>query len=90
MNEWMNITFSYLLLNMDTIKWIQGFFFTVCPAAIMKVAKFSLENDRTFIINLSAPFISQFFKEPLMEAFKYVDILIGNEDVSDFHFKIND
>jgi len=32
-----------------------------------------------FILNLSAPFIAQFFKDPLDELLPYVDILIGNE-----------
>lgn len=31
------------------------------------------------MMNLSAPFLSQFFKEPLMDAMPYVDILFGNE-----------
>lgn len=32
-----------------------------------------------FILNLSAPFIAQFFKDPLDQLMPYVDILIGNE-----------
>ena len=32
-------------------------------------------------MNLSAPFIAQFFKGPLMEAMPHVDILFGNESV---------
>jgi hypothetical protein len=60
----------------------KGFFFTVSPPSIMKLAKFALENNRTFAINLSAPFISQFFKDPLMEAMPYVDYVFGNEDVN--------
>jgi adenosine kinase len=32
-----------------------------------------------FILNLSAPFIAQFFKDPLDQVLPYVDILIGNE-----------
>jgi adenosine kinase len=32
-----------------------------------------------FILNLSAPFIPQFFKDPLDQILPYVDILIGNE-----------
>lgn len=36
-------------------------------------------REQTFILNLSAPFISQFFKDPLDEVLPYVDILIGNE-----------
>jgi adenosine kinase len=34
------------------------------------------------MMNLSAPFISQFFKDPLMAAFPYIDILFGNESES--------
>ena len=30
-------------------------------------------------MNLSAPFISEFFDKPLLEALPYVDILFGNE-----------
>ena len=51
----------------------------------MRIAKFSCENNRTFTINLSAPFLSQFFKDKMMEAFPYVDILFGNDDVSASH-----
>ena len=35
-------------------------------------------------MNLSAPFIAQFFKGPLMEAMLHVDILFGNESVCYF------
>lgn len=45
----------------------------------MTVAKTALERNKPFIMNLSAPFISQFFKEPLMKAMPYVDLLFGNE-----------
>lgn len=61
----------------------QGFFLTVSPESILKVAKHASDHDKIFCMNLSAPFISQFFKEPLMEVMPYVDILFGNETVSD-------
>ena len=35
-----------------------------------------------FTMNLSAPFLCQLFKKPMMDAFCYVDILFGNETVS--------
>jgi adenosine kinase len=35
--------------------------------------------NQLFILNLSAPFIAQFFKDPLDQILPYVDILIGNE-----------
>ena len=56
----------------------------------MKLAKFSLENNRTFTINLSAPFISQFFGEKVKAALPYVDIIFGNEDVRNYYlFQFN-
>jgi len=45
--------------------YIAGFPLTVCPPAILKVAKHACEKKKTFMMNLSAPFICQFFKEPL-------------------------
>lgn len=59
--------------------YISGFFLTVSPPSIMNVAKKALERNKPFIMNLSAPFISQFFKEPLMQAMPYVDLIFGNE-----------
>lgn len=59
--------------------YISGFFLTVSPPTIQAIAKHALGNDRLFMMNLSAPFLSQFFKEPLMAAMPYVDILFGNE-----------
>ncbi|KAI8993168.1 Ribokinase-like protein [Pilobolus umbonatus] len=38
------------------------------------------DNNKTFALNLSAPFLSQFFKERLDSVIKNTDILFGNED----------
>lgn len=54
---------------------------TVSPDTIMEVAEHACANNKTFMMNLSAPFLSQFFKEPMMKAFPYIDILFGNETV---------
>ena len=62
-----------------TIFYITGFFLTVSPPAIMYLAKHAAEHKKTFCMNLSAPFISQFFSEPLLAALPFVDILFGNE-----------
>jgi adenosine kinase len=59
--------------------YISGFFLTVSPPSILKVAEHALQKNRLFMMNLSAPFISQFYKEPLMQAMPYIDILFGNE-----------
>ena len=62
------------------ILYITGFFFTVSPESIRRVAEFSLANDRTFCINLSAPFVNEFFKDRIAEIVPYVDIVFGNDD----------
>eukprot|EP00128_Syssomonas_multiformis_P012371 Colp12_sorted_trinity150504_noHs@19494 len=59
--------------------YISGFFLTVSPDSILEVAKHASETGKTFAMNLSAPFLVQFFKEPMMKAAPYWDILFGNE-----------
>ncbi|XP_075872348.1 adenosine kinase b isoform X1 [Nelusetta ayraudi] len=70
---------NWELVKKAKVYYIAGFFLTVSPESILKVAKHASENDKIFCMNLSAPFISQFFKEPLMKVMPYVDILFGNE-----------
>lgn len=70
---------NYKFVQNADFYYISGFFLTVSPPSIMTVAKRALERNKPFIMNLSAPFISQFFKEPLMQAMPYVDLLFGNE-----------
>ncbi|XP_073841907.1 adenosine kinase 2 isoform X1 [Musca autumnalis] len=67
------------LLEAAEYYYISGFFLTVNPPSIMEVAHHAHNHNRTFMMNLSAPFLSQFFKEPMMAALPYVDILFGNE-----------
>ncbi|MES1909879.1 MAG: hypothetical protein MHM6MM_002566 [Cercozoa sp. M6MM] len=59
-----------------------GFFLTVSPPSIMQMAEHALANGQLFAMNLSAPFICQYFKEPLLQALEYVDILFANETES--------
>ncbi|TPX65331.1 adenosine kinase [Spizellomyces sp. 'palustris'] len=56
-----------------------GFFLTVSPPAAMLIGEHAAKNNKVFTMNLSAPFISQFFTKPLDELLPYVDILFGNE-----------
>lgn len=59
--------------------YISGFPLTVCPDAMLEVAKVANEHNRKFIMNLSAPFLCEFFKDQMMQVMPYVDILFGNE-----------
>lgn len=69
--------------------YVSGFFLTVCPPAIMNVAKHAADNDKYFMMNLAAPFISQFYSAPLNEALPYVDILFSNEEEVEAYSKAN-
>lgn len=59
-----------------------GFFITVSPDAMMAMAKHCCENDKTYCLNLSAPFICEVppFKKTLTDLMPYVDYLFGNEN----------
>jgi len=71
---------NWSLIEKAKVFYISGYFFTVCQEAILKIANYALEHKRTFSINLSAPFISQFFKDRILSAIPYVDIIFGNDD----------
>jgi len=70
---------NWSLVEKARFGYIAGFFLTVSPETIVAVGKHFAENDKTFMMNLSAPFLCQFFKDPMMKAMPYVDILFGNE-----------
>lgn len=70
---------NWALVEKAKFIYIAGFFLTVSPESIMHVARHVAEKGKVFAMNLSAPFISEFFKEPQLEALPYVDFLFGNE-----------
>nr|XP_057917176.1 adenosine kinase-like isoform X2 [Doryrhamphus excisus] len=77
--EHLDVDTNWELVTKAKVYYIAGFFLTVSPESILKVAKHASENNKIFCMNLSAPFICQFFKEGLMKIMPYVDILFGNE-----------
>ena len=50
---------SWALVEKAKFVYIAGFFLTVCPPAIMKIAKHVAQENKTLIMNLSAPFLCQ-------------------------------
>lgn len=62
---------------------------TVSPETIQKVAKHANEENKIFTMNLSAPFLCEFFKKPMLAALPYVDILFGNESEMETFSKAN-
>uniref|UniRef100_A0A8C6K6J3 Adenosine kinase n=1 Tax=Nothobranchius furzeri TaxID=105023 RepID=A0A8C6K6J3_NOTFU len=70
---------NWKLVEKARVYYIAGFFLTVSVESILKVAKHASENNKLFCMNLSAPFICQFFKDSLMQVMPYIDVLFGNE-----------
>ncbi|XP_012733513.1 adenosine kinase isoform X1 [Fundulus heteroclitus] len=70
---------NWELVEKAKVYYIAGFFLTVSLESILKVAKHASEKNKLFCMNLSAPFICQFFKDNLMQVMPYIDVLFGNE-----------
>ncbi|KAF9924760.1 adenosine kinase [Linnemannia zychae] len=67
------------LVNGAKIYYVEGFFLTVTPEGILEVAKHAAAENKVFTMNLSAPFVPQFFTKVLDEVMPYIDIIFGNE-----------
>ena len=67
------------LLQKAKIFYIGGYFLTVSPASIMKICRHAAEHNKIITMNLSAPFISAVFKQPLQDLLDYSDYVFGNE-----------
>lgn len=58
-----------------------GFFLTLPegPASLIEIGKHAKEHNKTFIFNLAAPFIIDFFWDQLQSVLPYMDYVICNE-----------
>lgn len=69
----------WALVEQAKVYYVGGFHLTVSVPAIMALAEEAAKKNKVFVLNLSAPFIPQFFKEPLGGVLPYCDYVIGNE-----------
>uniref|UniRef100_A0A7S2W9R3 Adenosine kinase n=1 Tax=Eucampia antarctica TaxID=49252 RepID=A0A7S2W9R3_9STRA len=67
--------------------YIAGFFLTVSVESLLSVAEHALANDKTFCLNLSAPFIVDFFGDAVAAALPYADFLFCNESEAEAYAK---
>ncbi|XP_008366672.2 adenosine kinase 2 isoform X2 [Malus domestica] len=70
---------NWALVEKAKYIYIAGFFLTVSPDSIQLVAEHAAANNKVFSMNLSAPFICEFFKDAQDKALPYVDYVFGNE-----------
>ena len=70
---------TWALVKKAMIFYISGFFATVSPPSILKVAQHAAATNKIFAMNLAAPFVCQWFKDPRVAALPYWDYIFGNE-----------
>jgi len=67
------------LIDSAKFFYVEGYFLTHGLDCALEIAKKASESGKVFALNLSAPFIPQFFKVQLEQIFTYCDYVIGNE-----------
>jgi len=70
--------------------YIAGFFLTVSVESLVIVAEHAIANEKTFCLNLSAPFIIDFFGDQVATALEYADYLFCNESEAAAYAKKHD
>lgn len=60
--------------------YIGGYHLTVSPEAIKKLGVHAAAENKVLALNISAPFIAEFFKDPLDASLPYVDYVVANEE----------
>lgn len=66
-------------VSQSQIVYISGFFLTVSVDSILTVAKQCVADNKIFSMNLSAPFLIQFFGEQMASVMPYTDFVFANE-----------
>ncbi|KAF9447536.1 Ribokinase-like protein [Macrolepiota fuliginosa MF-IS2] len=67
------------LIEAAQVFYVEGYFLTHGTTIVEWLAKKSSAANKTFVLNLSAPFIAQFFTASVKQVLPYTDILIANE-----------
>lgn len=78
------------IVSKAKIYYVSGFFLTVSVDSILSIAKHAVDNNKTFCINLSAPFLIQFFGDQMASVMPYADFVFGNESEAEAYGKAKD
>lgn len=60
--------------------YLTGFTLTIDVNYVLQVAEAARAANGQFMLNLSAPFLLQFFSENFLKVVPYVDVIFGNDD----------
>ncbi|KAH7920936.1 Ribokinase-like protein [Leucogyrophana mollusca] len=67
------------LVEAAKVFYVEGFFLTHGTESVLELSKKASNAAKVFVLNLSAPFIPQFFKAQLDQVIPHCDFIIGNE-----------
>merc|ERR1712008_222564 len=81
---------SKAIYESASLYYIAGFFLTVSVDSLKIVAEHALANNKTFCLNLSAPFIIDFFGDQVATALEYADYVFCNESEAAAYAKKHD
>jgi adenosine kinase len=67
------------IISRGKVFYVTGFFLTVSVDAILTLAQHCAAENKIFAMNLSAPFLIQFFGEQMKTVMPYTDLVFANE-----------
>jgi len=67
------------ILDDCSVLYATGFFVTHSTDSLLALGEYANTNKKTFLLNLAAPFVSEFFKEQLNKVMMHADVIFGNE-----------
>lgn len=67
------------IIELAQVYYMAGFFLTVSVESVLAIGQHAVANNKTVCLNLSAPFIIQFFGDQLAAAMPYADFVFCNE-----------
>lgn len=81
---------NWAVVEAARVAYSAGFFITVSPDSMLKVAKHMASQDKIYALNISAPFIVEVppFRAVFNELLPYVDFLFGNENEARAYAKV--
>jgi len=67
------------IINKGSYYYCEGFFVTVSPESLEYIANHSLQNNKYYLLNLSATYIVEQYWKYISELLPYTDVLFSNE-----------
>ena len=71
----LDVAENWNIVESARIFYSAGFFLTVSPDSMLKVAEHAQKTGKNFCMNLSAPFLCEFFKDPMLKVCCYTKVV---------------